>query len=138
MNNFQMRRLILWSVLMLAALATGGRNAVAQERAEMPRTVRLTIDYGDGVQKVFTGLECKEDATVFDILQQAAKHPRGIRVSHKGSGDATFITAIDDVKNEGRGRNWTYEVNEKPGEASAGIVKVKPGDSILWRFGDYS
>lgn len=134
MSDFQMRRFVLWAGLMLAALAA---NGLAQERAEKPKTVRLTIDYGDGVQKVFTKLECKEETTVFDILQQAARHPRGIRVSHKGSGDATFITAIDDVKNEGRGRNWTYDVNEKPGEASAGVVKVKPGDSILWRFGDY-
>lgn len=137
MNKFQLRRLMVRAILMLAALPAGGLNGLAQERGEKPKTVRLTIDYGDGVLKVFTRLECKEDATVFDILQQAAKHPRGIRVSHKGSGDATFITAIDDVKNEGRGRNWTYEVNEKAGEASAGLVRVKPGDSILWRFGDY-
>ena len=137
MNRFLMRRFILWAFLMLAAVAAGELNGLAQERGEKPKTVRLTIDYGDGVQKVFTGLECKEETTVFDILQQAAKHPRGIRVSHKGSGDATFITAIDDVKNEGRGRNWTFDVNQKSGEASAGVVKVKPGDSILWRFGDY-
>ena len=101
------------------------------------QTVRLTIDYGDGVEKVFSGLSWKEGTTVFDVLQAAAKHPRGLKLTHQGSGATTLVTAIDDLKNEGRGRNWLYEVNAKLGEKSCALAELKPGDAVLWRFAKY-
>ena len=105
----------------------------AQENA--PPSVRLTIDYGDGVQKTFPRIEWKEKLTVFAALQAAAKHPRGIKLEHSGSGESTFIKAIDDCENEGQGgRNWRYSVNGEGGRISAGIAEVKAGDEILWRF----
>lgn len=105
----------------------------AQENAP---TVRLTIDYGDGVQKSFVALAWHDKMTVFDALQAAEKHSRGIRVAHTGSGETTFITAIDDLANEGQdARNWRYIINDKPARYSAGVAELKPGDSIVWRFG---
>jgi hypothetical protein len=103
---------------------------------ENPQQVRLTIDYGDGVQKSFTAIPWKEKLTVFDALQAAQDHPRGIKFSYTGSGETIFITAIDDAANEGAGgRNWRYTVNDKPARYSAGIADLKPGDTVLWRFG---
>ena len=67
-----------------------------------PPTVRLVIDYGDGVQKHFTKLPWKEGATVLDALQGAANHRRGIEFKHRGTGATAFVTQIDDLKNEGR------------------------------------
>jgi Domain of unknown function (DUF4430) len=113
-------------------LAIQGGNLRAAETAP---SVRLTIDYGDGVQKSFAALAWKDKLTVFDALQLAAEHPRGIRVSHTGSGETTFITAIDDLANEGQGAsNWRYTVNDKPARYSAGVAELKPGDSVVWRF----
>lgn len=132
------RALPTWGWLLLTALIfRASAGAAAAEPETAAKTVRLTIDYGDGVQKQFTGLAWKEGATVFDTLQSAAKHPRGIKVSHQGAGATTLITAIDDLKNEGRGRNWLFEVNGKLGEKSCALVELKPGDAVLWRFATY-
>ncbi len=106
---------------------------VAQEPAA--KTVQLTIDYGDGSQKVFTALEWKEKQTVFDVLQAAEKHPRGIKFKHRGSGAALFVTAIDEVANQNGGNAWLYEVNGTPGDRSCAIYDVQAGDKLLWKFG---
>ena len=122
----------LWLSLMVAALfAAGPAIACAQEPA---KTVRLTIDYGDGVQKVFTALPWKAELTVLGALEAAAKHPRGIKFTHRGSGASAFVTAIDGVENQGRGKNWTYQVNDKRANKSAGVFTLDAGDSIVWRF----
>ena len=114
-------------IVLLAAAA-----ASAEEQAQ---TVKLTIDYGDGVQKTFLNLEWKAKLTVFGALQAAEKHPRGIKIEHSGSGEAIFIKAIDNAANEGQGgRNWRYSVNGEGGRTSAGIAELKPGDQILWRY----
>lgn len=129
MCNFGRRTFLVFGLSLIAALAA----------AETPKenTVKLTIDYGDGVQKVFVALPWKEKLTVFGALEAAAKHPRGIKVAHQGAGETLFVTAIDDRKNEGRGRNWLYEVNGKLGNKSAGVYELSAGDSVLWRFGKY-
>jgi len=117
---------IVFAVVGLLAAATAAQDA--------PPSVRLTIDYGDGVQKTFSALET-EKMTVFAALQAAEKHPRGIKVKHTGAGETVFITAIDDVANEGRGgRNWRYTVSDQPARTSAGVAELKAGDTILWRF----
>ncbi len=106
--------------------------AVAQEPAT---SVRLTIDYGDGVQKSYSSLPWKEKMTVFDALQAAEKHPRGIQLDYSGSGETIFIKAIDDARNEGAGgSNWRYQVNDQPARYSAGVAELKVGDTVAWRF----
>lgn len=123
------RRLATAMLLACVVLITA---AAAQDT---PPSVRLTIDYGDGVQKSFAALEWTEKMTVFDALQAAEKHPRGIKVKHTGAGETVFITAIDDLANEGRGgRNWRYTVSDQPAKTSAGVAVLKAGDAIMWRF----
>jgi uncharacterized protein DUF4430 len=121
--------------LWLATLALCIVGTQSRLMADEPsKTVQLTIDYGDGVQKVFRNLEWKERMTVLDALQLAAKHPRGIKFSHRGSGATAFVTSIDEQTNEGAGRNWLYEVNGKPANKSCGVWELKAGDSVLWQF----
>jgi len=100
------------------------------------QAVQLTIDYGDGVQKVFHPLGWKEGLTVLAALESASKHPRGIKLTVRGSGATAFVTAIDDQTNEGMGRNWTYQVNGKRANKSCGAWVLKAGDSVLWRFAE--
>lgn len=106
-------------------------GAVADETA----SVRLTIDYGDGVEKTFR-LDWKAEMTVLDALEAASRHPRGIKVERRGSGATAFVTQIDDLKNEGQGRNWIFEVNGVKGKTSSGIHKLVRDDRILWKFTD--
>jgi hypothetical protein len=118
----------------LAVLALCGSPHIAPAQEAAP-SVRLIIDYGDGVQKTFQRIEWKEKLTVFAALQAAAKHPRGIKLEHSGSGESLFIKAIDDCENEGQGgRNWRYLVGGESGRVSAGIAEVKAGDEIMWHF----
>lgn len=126
-----------WSgVSLVLALCLTPLSAAADEPAT-EKTVKLTIDYGDGVQKVFAALPWKEKLTVLAALEAAAKHPRGIKLAHQGTGERILITAIDDLKNEGRGRNWLYEVNGKLADKSAGVYELSAGDAVLWRFAKY-
>jgi hypothetical protein len=129
-NSHRARRewiLALFGTLLFAA--------VSLSAAEPEASGRLTIDYGDGVQKVFTNLAWQEGQTVLAALETAAKHPRGIKFEHRGSGATAFITSIDGQKNEGIGRNWFYEVNGKPANKSCGVWTLQAGDQVLWRFG---
>jgi hypothetical protein len=109
--------------------------SVASSNAAEGSLVELTIDYGDGAQKRFTALTWKEKMTVYDALKQASQHRRGIKETHTGSGESLFVSSIDDVKNEGVGRNWLFEVNGAKADRSSGIYQLKAGDSVLWRFG---
>lgn len=127
----------LASLLLLGAvLSTDARLRADDEpsQAAKPTTVHLTIDYGDGVEKQFTGLAWKAEMTVFDVLVAAKQHLRGIHFEHRGSGETAFVTQIDDLKNEGAGRNWTYQLNGKRPSVGSGVQKVQAGDRILWKF----
>lgn len=126
------RRIFAFQAIIWALAVAGALQA-----AEPAKTVKLTIDYGDGVQKVFSELAWKEGLTVFAALGQAAEHPRGIKLTHQGQGATTLVTAIDDLKNEGRGRNWVYDVNGKLADRGCGVWELQAGDAVLWRFGGY-
>jgi hypothetical protein len=108
-----------------------------KEQEGAKETVKLAIDYGDGVQKQFAALPWTKETTVLTALEAAAKHPRGIKFTHQGKGETVLVTAIDDLKNEGRGRNWLFEVNGKLGDRSCAVTPLQAGDSVLWRFGKY-
>jgi len=114
---------------------TESASQVVSGAEEMP-VVKLTIDYDDGVTKQFTKLEWKEGLTVLGALQQAAKHPRGIKPAIQGSGEFTLVIAIDELKNEGNGKNWMYKVNGKFADRSCGIHKLAAGDEVTWVFTD--
>jgi hypothetical protein len=134
MNRRFFRLLSVFLVLILCPL---GRFEAADEPAASKPVVRLTIDYGDGVEKRFVALEWKAKMTVEDLLKQAQRHPRGIRFETQGSGATCFLTKIDDLKNEGTGRNWIYRVNDKLGDRSFAIHPIEAGDVVLWKFSEY-
>ena len=120
-----------------AVLTAVAASPPRADDAPKPPTVRLIIDYGDGVEKHFTALAWKEGMTVLDALEAAQKHPRGIKFVYRGKGATAFLTQIDELENEGRGRNWVYRVNDELAKKSFAILTVKAGDTILWTFGEY-
>src|SRR6185503_11243274 len=105
-----MRRTIVTSLvgIMLSTLGVALLPAPGNAQSSGEHTVRVIIDYGDGVQKHFTALPWKKDMTILDAMNEAKASPHGITFQNTGSGSTAFLTKIDDLQNEGGGgkRNW--------------------------------
>lgn len=127
------------AIASLLALFVGLTTTTADEpdAAKNTKIVAVVIDYGDGVQKHFTAIEWKTGFTVLDAMRAAKAHPRGIRFEYQGDGAKALLTTIDDLKNEGKGRNWIYRVNGKLADTSFGVRELVAGDSVLWKFEVY-
>ena len=120
------------AAILLAAFsfAAAGDRAQAQSA-----TVRLVIDYGDGVIKTITGLPWTKGNTVLDVMNAAKSRPHGISFSYTGSGGSAFLTQIDDIANEGGGKkNWQLWVNTSYADKSFAVHDVQPLDVVFWRF----
>ncbi|MBI3837942.1 MAG: DUF4430 domain-containing protein [Planctomycetia bacterium] len=126
--------------IVVAMTCLGLTTAGAMAAEPKASTVRLAIDYGDGVQVHFTALPWREGMTVLDALNAAQAHPHGITFTHRGSGTSAMITKIGDLKNQGGGensKNWIFYLNDKAGEVGAGSQRLKPLDQVLWKFEVY-
>jgi hypothetical protein len=122
--------------LVLATILLAIPAASDQAHAQSA-TVRLVVDYGDGVIKTITGLPWAKGATVLDVMNAAKDRPHGISFSYTGSGASAFLTRIDDVANEGGSgakKNWQLWVNTSYAERSFGVYEVQPLDVVFWRF----
>jgi hypothetical protein len=100
-------------------------------------TIRLVIDYGDGVTKTVTGLPWSKGSTVLDVMNAAKAHPHGLTFSYTGSGGSSFLTQIDNIRNEGGGtgkKNWQLWVNTTYADRSFGVYEVQAFDVVYWRF----
>jgi hypothetical protein len=116
---------------LLAALLSGA------VQAQPKPTVKLVVNYGDGVEKHFTAIAWREGMTVLDAMRAANEHPRGIKFEFTGEGERAFLSSIDGVSNEGGGRNWIYRVNGETGDRSFAVKGIAAGDVIHWTFGPY-
>jgi hypothetical protein len=98
-------------------------------------TVRLVIDYGDGVVKIVTGLPWSKGSTVLDVMNAARARPHGSTFSYTGSGGSSLLTQIDDIRNEGGGKkNWQLWVNATYADRSFGVYEVQAFDVVHWRY----
>ena len=119
------------ALILLWAGATHDRTAA------QAATVRLIIDYGDGVIKTMTGLPWSKGNTVLDVMNAAKGHPHGITFSYTGSGGSSFLTKIDDVANEGGGaakKNWQLWINTMYADRGFGSYEVQAFDVVFWRY----
>ena len=132
------RRNVLAAILALLGVSAVWSMPRLMGAEPLAPTVRLVIDFGDGMEMHFTALAWREGMTALDALSAAKAHRRGIGFSHHGSGANAMVTKIGDVKNEGAGKNWIYYVNAKQAEMSAGACKIKPGETVLWKFEEYN
>jgi hypothetical protein len=120
---------LLAAALLLAAPLPPVRAAAAEN------TVRLIVDYGDGVAKTVSDLAWTKGMTVLDALKEATNRPHGISFSFTGAGDSAVLTKIDDVQNQGAGKkNWQYWVNGNYGDRSFATFELRAQDAILWQF----
>ena len=119
-----------------------GRVALPIAFANATLTIEQLSDVEVRIRKTDTIQEnqtefAEERMTVLGALSAAQKHAHGIRYESKGRGATTLVTKIDDVENEGDGRNWMYEVNGKLADKSCGIFELQAGDAVLWKFDTY-
>lgn len=126
----------------LVGLAAGPSPAAEPKpgAAKATNTVRLVVDYGDGVETHYTAIPWRDGMTVLDALVAAKAHKRSLTFAQRGSGRGALITKIGDTANEGGGadsRNWLFYVNGKAVQVGAGVQELKPGDAVLWRFKVY-
>lgn len=136
MRRRDLPRAAVWLGLGLAALLSGfSPDTSAAEPAKA--TVALVIDYDDGVEKHFRELPWKAGMTVLDVIKAAEQHPRGSKFVYRSAGDTAFLTQIDDVKNEGSGRNWIFSINGELGKRSFAMTEVKSWDRVVWKFTQY-
>lgn len=100
-------------------------------------TIRLTVDYGDGITKIISNLAWAKGDTVLDAMKTATARPHGISFSYAGTGAAAMLTRIDDVQNEGGGtgkKNWQYWVDDAYGDRSFAAFELQAQDVVVWRF----
>ena len=116
---------------MLLSVAAGG-SAFAQTAS-----VRLVVDYGDGVIKTITGLPWSKGSTVLDAMNAAKARAHGIAFNATGSGTSAFLTQIDDVANEGGSaskKHWQFWVNTNYACTGFGAYELQAFDVVFWRF----
>src|SRR6266849_6570328 len=131
-NRLTRRSMGILLATMLLGVGAAGDRAQAQSS-----TIRLVVDYGDGVIKTITGLPWAKGSTVLDVMNAAKGRPHGISFSYTGSGASAFVTRIDDVANEGGSgakKNWQLWVNTSYADKSFGVYEVQPLDVVFWRF----
>lgn len=126
----------------VAQIGPDGAATAPAPAPAAPTTVRLVIDYGEGVEKHYSALPHRPGMTVADLLKDASAlpPPRGLAFDASGSGERFFVKAIDGLANEGAGktaRNWIYALDGEMGKVSAGVAKVDAGAKVHWRFRAY-
>jgi hypothetical protein len=141
-------RLPLLLVVVFAAIIAA-RNSRLQERTATPRpvaapqsaadsgkSVSLTIEYGAGRKREFTAVPWHDGMTIDDLMNAATQLPDPISYGVAGDHALTMLTRIDNTYNQWEGgSNWTYKVNDVPGDRSLAIYELRPGDRVLWTFG---
>lgn len=78
-----------------------------------------------------------DTVTVLDLLVKASEE-KGFDIDYSGSGETAFVKSIDGLVGGQDGRGWwIYFVNNKLAQEGAGVVKLKNGDQVEWRLGQY-
>lgn len=111
-------------------------------------TVSLTVDYGNGVSKSFTGLPWRKGLTLLEALQAAEAVPPGIAIAHGSSRNGSVLNLTLDglPETEGAGE-WSVRIDERQGPARLGTEtsyrfdpgsraanEVQPGQHIVFRL----
>lgn len=103
-------------------------SALPEQPQGPGRTVRLTIDFGDGRKRAFVGTSA-DGMTVLAALRAAAEAGR-FAVSTDARGRLADVAGY----RAGGGRRWAAYRNDLPLQDLPGHVEVGPGDRVLLRY----
>jgi hypothetical protein len=110
-------------------------RAYTEKAAPQGATVSLTIDFGNGAKREFTGVEWSPGMTAGDLMHAASLMSPGLKYEVRGTAKMTLLTSLDGVANgSGAGRYWLYEINGRPADVSFAVKPLEPGDRVLWVF----
>jgi hypothetical protein len=127
------------------AAAFLGLFLIVSAQAQAPQTIRLTVDYNDGVRKSFV-LPFRSGMTVFDAMTAAQNHPHGIKFycdpkfPCDGAPANRLLSQIDDLKNQRGGANakeWLFWVNNVFSDKGFGVCTIAANDQVIWKFDTY-
>jgi hypothetical protein len=96
----------------------------------------LMIDYGNGKVRAYTDLSVTDEATVFDLLKQAADENK-IDLKYKDYGGelGVFIESIGGIGKDPAGKKWwQYWVNNRYSQVGVSAYKVQHGDVVEFKF----
>lgn len=120
--------------LLLSVALAAGRPLEEEKPAA---TVRVRIDYGNGVEKHYNAIGWRAGMTVLDALGAARDARPGIEFRHRGRGETAFVYEIDGFANGPAGResmNWLFSVNDELMKRSCGVVELSAGDVVRWSY----
>lgn len=126
-----MKKLLLMSLLVPLLTACGDTTSTEESACGVEPTISV---YNASTEETLFNEKsvCLEDgATVLDALEATE-----LDIESVGSGDMTYVTAIDGIqeKSAGQSSGWVYAFNGSPGDEGAGAKEVKSTDIIQWRF----
>ena len=96
-----------------------------------PKQVTISVKGNEGYLLGAKKVDVQEGDTVYKVLQRT-----GLDVDAMGSKDGVYVKGINDLyeKDITATSGWKYRVNGAFPNHSAGVVTVKPGDTIEWVF----
>jgi hypothetical protein len=103
------------------------------------QTVSMTVDFGAGRRREWKAIPWREGLTVESAMNQIATMSQSeFAYTRQGTEAAgLLLTEMGGVANEGAdGKNWTYHVNGERADRSFGVYDLRPGDQVLWTFGE--
>jgi Domain of unknown function (DUF4430) len=125
-------------VCLVSVLLLAGPSLAYEARVQSDvQTVRLVVDYGDGVIKILDRLPWLKGNTVLDVLNAGKASTHGITFKYTGHDASAFLTEIDGVTNQGGGtgaKNWQFWVNTFYADRSFAVYAVQAADTVFWRF----
>jgi hypothetical protein len=113
--------------------------ATPSETAASNQTVQVTVDFGAGRRREWKEIPWREGLTVEAAMNQLATlSPSEFTYTRQGTEAARLLlTEMGGAANEGAGgKNWTYHVNGERADRSFGVYELRPGDQVLWTFGE--
>jgi Domain of unknown function (DUF4430) len=131
------RYVALLAALLLVVGAAWAPGPAAAQSPAAAASVRLVVDYGNGVTKTIAGLPWSKGETVLDAMKAATRRAHGISFSYTGSGAGAMLAAIDGERSQGGGaakKNWQYWVNAAYGDKSFAAYQLHAQDVVTWRF----
>ena len=98
-------------------------------------SVKLSIDFGNGAQRIFERLPWQKDMTVADLMLAAQEFRPSIQFQVEGHDEMAFLNSLEGVANGGaKRRNWLYRVNGEHAHVSYAAYTLKAGDEVVWIY----
>ena len=80
----------------------------------------------------------KKDIPWLEGLTVAEATAQATDTQWQGEGEMAMLISLKGRPNEGvNGLNWQFEVNGEYATRSAGAVRLRPGDRVLWKLAPY-